>query len=1053
MKGRPERSFAVSRHLAVPWCALCPIWAMAGSDSVRHFEIRSQNLSEALKALSAAADEQLLFSADLVADKRSPALSGEYTFSSALLRLLQGSGLTVDRTRSGVALVVRERAPSVPPSASRSSPTGGSRVEAQTVPLTVPGASEVAEPVRLAEVNITSDRDDLAAFDSPVPIASIGSDRIERQAATNVAQALNQDPAFKATTTPTTNGVRAATPGASYADLRGLGSSRTLVLVDGKRFVPQIATMVASYQVDLNQIPLLLVERAEAVMGGASSRWGSDALAGVVNLVLRKDFQGWRTDVQGGASDYGDDQEYRVGMLAGTRLLDGRAHIEGAVDYVRNNGTGDVYTRAWGKPGYQLAGNPCSTLAPPEQWTERGCGTGANDLAQTLILPEVRFANIAPGGLILDTALRGTQFGPGGVPMPFEFGEFAGAGATMQGGDSSNLRNNINTGISMANYVHRLGTYARFSYHLSDRVSAYAESAFSSTAGGGQTLPSRDAGPMVNTIYADNAFLPQSIRGYMLTNGIGSFSLGRVNRDIGYQQMRQDNDTVRMVAGLEGALGNDWHWEGSYVYGSNRYRLSDTPNRIADHYRWAVDAVFDPDDGRIVCRSTLSNPDNGCQPLNLFGEGSPSRSAIDYVTASTWQETEYRQHAVAASLSGQPLHNWAGPISFSAGVAYRSEHQTSRVDPIADAQRYDSTNSRPLDGGFTVKEGYIESVVPLLSGQRWSRALALNGAVRAADYSTGAGTQLPWTVGVKFSPFDELQFRAARSRDIRVPNLFERHSLPLSTTMNVTYRGLMLQVMQDGSGNPLLRPERGETFTAGASYQPRFIQGLHVSADFFRTEVKDVIAQRNLQQIANFCSLGSPQEQALNCPLLTFTDPGNSLSAPLRASAPFENLAEAVRSGIDLSTAYAFPVGAGAVSLNLNGNYVMHYQMDFGTGRVERAGDSLGSPKWRATASLAYERSRGSFTALARYTGDMLYDNTFIEGLHINDNTVPSMTYVDFSARYEATQSLELFGIVRNAFDKAPPYVPTAFSYPTNPVFYDMIGRTYRFGFRYRFGN
>ena len=1052
MNGGSDRSCSIRVRLAVLACTLCPICAAAGDDSVRHFNIRSQDLSEALKALSAAADEQLLFSADLVADKRSPPLSGQYTFSAALSRLLEGSGLTLDRTRSGVALVVRERSNNVPAAVVPAVPLVTPQEDARRSALAAQLRAESLEPMRIAEVSITARPAEQAIYDTPVPITSIGSDLIEQQAATNVAQALNQNAAFKATTTPTTNGVRAATPGASYADLRGLGSSRTLVLVDGKRFVPQIATTVASYQVDLNQVPVLLVERAETAIGGASARWGSDALAGVVNLVLRKDFQGWRTDVQGGASDYGDDQEYRVGVLAGTRLLDGRAHLEGAVDFVRNNGTGDVYTRAWGKAGYQLAGNPCSVLVPAALWTERGCANGSNGLAQTLILPEVRFANIAPGGLVLDTALRGTQFGPGGVPGPFEFGQFANAGSTMQGGDPANLRNNINTGISMANYVRRLGTYARFSYNLSDRASAYVEAAFSSTVGGGQTLPSRDAGPMVNTIYADNAFLPESIRDLMQTNGIDSFHMGRVNRDIGYQQMRQDNDTVRVMGGMEGSLGNVWRWEGSYVYGANRYRLGDSPNRIADHYRWAVDAVVDPENGGIVCRSTLTDRTNGCVPLNLFGEGSPSQAAIDYVTAATWQETVYRQHAFAASLSGEPLQTWAGPVSVSAGVAYRLEHQTSRVDPIAAAQRYDSTNARPLDGGFSVTEGFIESVVPLISNVRGSELLAFSSAARLVDYSTDAGMQLPWTLGLTFSPMEELQFRAARSRDIRAPNLFERESLPLSTTMNVTYRGLMLQVMQDASGNPALRPETSDTFTFGVSWRPHFVPRLQFSVDYFETRVQDVIVQRNLQQVANFCSLGTAAEQASNCPMLTFSDPGNSWSAPLRAMVPFENLSGAVRSGIDLVAGYALPVGDGALSFNLNGNYVMHYQTDFGTGPVERAGDLLGSPKWRGTASIGYERSRVSLTALARHTGAMLYDNTFVEGVHINDNSVPSMTYFDFSARYDASRNLELFGTVRNAFDREPPYVPTAFGYPTSPVFYDMIGRTYRFGFRYRFG-
>jgi len=1026
--------------------------ALAG-EAGQHFSIRSQTLAEALKALSAAADEQLLFSAELVAGKRSPELNGTYTFPAALSHLLEGSGLTVDRTRSGVALIVRAPAPAVrtrsePVTAAVETPksSGGS---AASIPVRHAEASSFGS---ITEVSITAARVPEAGFELPAPLATIGSDRIEQQAATNVVQVLNETAAFKATTTPTTNGVRAATPGASYADLRGLGSTRTLVLVDGKRFVPQIATALASYQVDLNQIPALLVERVETFTSGASAHWGSDAVAGVVNLVLRKDFQGFRTDVQAGASDYGDDQEYRVGVLAGTRLFGGRGHLEGAVDYVRNNGTGDVYTRPWGKAGYQLAGNPCSVLATAGQLAARGCD-GSNGLAQMLILPGVRFGNIAPGGLILDTALRGTQFGPGGVPMPFQFGAYAAAGATMQGGDASNLRNNINTGITMANYVHRLGMYGRLSYDLTDQVSTYLEASVSSSAGGGQTLPSRDAGPMVNTIGIDNAFLPASIRDFMLESGIDAFQLGRVNRDIGYQQMRQDNDTLRVVAGLEGSLAGPWRWDASYVYGTNHYRLADAPNRIADHYRWAVDAVFDPAEGRVVCRSTLTDPGNGCQPLNLFGEGSPSQAAIDYVTAATWQDTQYRQHAASANLTGELFENWAGSVSLTAGVAYRAERQHSRVDPIADAQRYDSTNSRPLDGGFDVKEGYVRSMFPLLSGLRWAHSLSLNAGLRLVDYSTGAGTQWPWTVGLTYGPSEDLTLRIAKSRDIRAPNLFELHSLPISSTMNVAYNGLMLQVMQDASGNPDLHPERGSTFTVGASYRPPRIPGLQLSADYFEIDVRDIIAQRNLQQIANFCSLGTLPERAFNCALLTFSDGDEATRVPLRARVPYENLASSRRAGVDFSAAYGFELGGGSVSLNLGGNYVMHYQADFGTGPVERAGDLQGSPKLRGTFSLGYERSPVAVTAAARHTHRMLYDNTYVEGLQINDNTVPSTTYVDLSARYAASSSLQFFGVIRNALDKAPPYVPTAFGYPTSPVFYDMIGRTYRVGFRYELGD
>ncbi len=1041
-----------ARSAAVLLCLLGAASGAVAGGELHRFDVPGQDLGSALNALSAAADEQLLFSAELVRGIRSQDLRGNYTFTSALARLLEGTGLRAERSSTGVVLIVRDPPPSIQsPDSALGTTASLPQQQASQAEQAARAPEEVLDPRLLEEVRITGKRVDAVMYDTGVPLAVVGSERIEAEAATNVVQALNHVSVFKATTTPTTNGVRAATPGASYADLRGLGSTRTLVLVDGKRFVPQIATALATYQVDLNQIPTLLVERAEAVTGGAAAQWGSDALAGVVNIVLKKNFQGFRVDAQAGGSEYGDDQEYRLGMLAGTSLLGGRAHIELALDYVRNEGTGDVYTRPWGQSGHQLAGNPCSVLATPEQLDAYGCIDGSNGLPRNLILPDVRFGNLAPGGLILDTMLRGTQFGPGGTPLPFEYGAYASAGGTMYGGDAVNLGNNINTGISMANYVRRLGTYARFSYRFAEGVSAYLESSLSRTAGGGQTLPSRDAGLAVDTIRVDNAFLPQSTRDLMLANDITSFTLGRVNRDLGYQQMRQDNRTVRLVAGLEGVLSNGWSWDGSYVYGANEYQLRDAPNRILDNYRLAIDAVVDASSGRIVCRSSLTDPGDGCQPLNLFGEGSPSQAAIDYVTAETWNITDYRQHSFAASVSGVPFRTWAGAVSLTAGAAYRAEHQVSRVDPIANALRYDSTNSRPLDGKFEVAETYLDTVVPLVKSANDSSVLALNGAIRVADYSTSAGTQWPWKVGLTYSVSPQLMLRMARSRDIRAPNIFELDSLPIFTTINVAYNGLIVPVRLDSNGSPDLRPERGDTFTIGAAYASASIPGLQLTADYFDIDVRDIIAQRNLQQVANFCSGGTAEERRFYCSLFTFSEPDDPNSIPTHVSVPYENLNGSIRSGVDFSAAYERRAFGGLLSVKLDGTHLMRYQTDMGTGFVERAGDLQGSPRVRGALALGYERTRLSLAASARYIGAMRYDNTFLEGFDINDNSIPAQVFFDFSARYDIGADFQVFGVVRNLFDKAPPYAPTSFGYPTNPIFYDVIGRTYRVGFRYQF--
>jgi outer membrane receptor protein involved in Fe transport len=164
---------------------------------------------------------------------------------------------------------------------------------------------------------------------------------------------------------------------------------------------------------------------------------------------------------------------------------------------------------------------------------------------------------------------------------------------------------------------------------------------------------------------------------------------------------------------------------------------------------------------------------------------------------------------------------------------------------------------------------------------------------------------------------------------------------------------------------------------------------------------------------------------------------------------PYENLDGSTRSGVDFSAGYSRRTPGGVASIKMDANYLLHYETDMGTGFVERAGDLQGSPRLRGSLALSYERAKLSLTASARYIGALRYDNTFVEALDINDNRIPATAFFDFSARYDMRRNFQLFGVVRNLFDKAPPVAPTSFGYPTSPVFYDVIGRTYRVGFRY----
>jgi outer membrane receptor protein involved in Fe transport len=921
----------------------------------------------------------------------------------------------------------------------------------------------------VAEVHVTATRVNRSGFDAPTPTTVVDSSLLEKRGATNVSQILNELPAFRGTTTSATNGVRAIFPGSNYADLRGLGQSRTLVLVDGRRFVPQITTGLPGYQVDLNQIPSLLLERAEVVTGGASAQWGSDAVAGVVNLILRKDFVGFNSEFQAGQSEEGDNQEWRVGLAAGQAFLDDRLHVQAALDVVDNDGVGDTFTRDWGRKGYQIIPNPC----PLNAAVSAACPTGGNGQARNLILPDIRYSTATNGGLINgstrrvggalvpSTLLKGTQFGPGGQTLPFSYGNYVGT-QNMQGG-GSNAGLNFNADVGMVPESNRKSLYTRASYALTDHAKAFVEASYAESEGVNTTLPARDT---AIKIYSDNAFLSPELRQYMVDNDITSFNLGRSSRDIGLQHGHVKNSTPRFVVGFEGDFGDTWKWDGAYIYGRNRYTQGVDNDRVIYKFRAATDAVLV--NGVAVCRSSIpgaTNPEggsaapagapaydplaSGCVPLNVLGEGSPSAQAMEYVTDRLWSNTEYRQDAANFNISGEPLDTWAGPLSIATGVEWREEKQTTNVDPQANSSLYESTNAKSFGGQFHVKEAYLETVVPLAKDTLLARELELNGAVRATDYST-SGSVTTWKGGLTWRPVDALLLRGAYSRDIRAPNLYELYTPPVSTVVNIRFQNQQPAVETLTGGNANLKPEESTTKTFGFSWAPAFADPLQVSVDYFDIDIEGAIANLTSQQIADFCSAG----QQSMCALI---QPATNPIAVYSVLSPYLNFNEVQRTGFDSAISYRLPLAKlfgslpGALTMSVSGQYLMHNRENAGNGFVERAGQTSVSPKVLATGNFSYDAGPASVTAQVRYVGKGNYDNTYVEGIDINDNSVPSVTYLNLSGSYQFGEQLQVFGVVNNVFDRWPAITPNSFGLPTTAVYFDTIGRSYRLGFRYRF--
>jgi outer membrane receptor protein involved in Fe transport len=911
----------------------------------------------------------------------------------------------------------------------------------------LPGVDE------LEEVRITASRVVRSGFTAPTPTTIVSSTQIEQRGATNIGQVLNESTAFRGTTTPQTNGMRAIFPGALYADLRGLGASRTLVLVDGKRFVPQITTGLPGYQVDLNQIPSLLLDRAEVVTGGASAQWGSDAVAGVTNLILKRNVQGFSAEVQGGRAEAGDNREVRVGILAGTNFADDRGHAHIAADVVQNDGVGDTYTRDWGRDAWQIIANPCSLTAPVSE----ACPSGGNGQPANLILPDIRYATATRGGLINgstvaeggsyvpSTLLRGIQFGPGGTTSSFGYGNYVGS-QNMQGG-GSNAGLNINTNVGMVPAGTRKAIYSRASYSFTDELEGYVEASYSYSRGVNQTLPARDT---AIKIYSDNAFLPAELRDYMLANNITSFNLGRSSGDVGFQEGNVVHETPRVVAGLEGSFAGEWRWDAAYTYGENRYDQRVENDRVIYKFRAATDAVWA--DGQIVCRSSIPgavNPEGrsaapagapaydpiatGCVPLNVLGEGSPSEEASRYVTDTLWSSTYYSQHAGSLNFSGEP-----GLFSIATGIEWRSEHQRTRVDPLADLGLYESTNAKSFSGNFNVKEAYFETVYPL------AESLDLNGAIRLTDYST-SGAVTTWKVGATYSPVAYLLFRGAYSRDIRAPNLFELNTPPVTTVMNVRFRDAQPAVETLTGGNPDLEPEISHTLTMGVAWSD-LEAGLQLSLDYFDIDVTGAIAALTSQQIADFCTAGQDEFCAR-------IQPSTNPIAAFTIRSPFLNFTEVQRAGYDFALSWRVPVAAlpGTLSIGLNGTYMSHDRENAGNGFIERAGQSNIAPRVVAAGAVGYSLGKAFALAQIRHISSGKFDNSYVEGVNINDNTVASATYLNLSGAFGLTRDLQIFGVVNNALDRDPPIVPASFNLPTSAIYFDTVGRSYRLGMRYRF--
>jgi iron complex outermembrane receptor protein len=876
-------------------------------------------------------------------------------------------------------------------------------------------------------------------FEAPTPVTVVTAQDLQNSGVTNIADYLNELPSFSATVSPTSTSLASRTNGSNYVDLRGIGPNRTLVLIDGRRHV----ATTSEGAVNLNVVPSMAIERMEVVTGGASAAWGSDAVAGVVNLILDDKLEGFRGEAQYGIASEGDGITYRAGGAIGGHFADDRGHFMIATEYEKDEGVLHQSDRDWGRQKWGIIPNPADT--------------GPNDgIPARLITKDVNLFIGTEGGLILGPGpIAFIKFGPGGTLEPFNPGSVISPPFSV-GGDGANMGQYA--GLSTP--YERFNILGRSRYKLNDKVEAYFEGSYAHSASTQKTVQSFNF-PAV--IRADNAFIPAGLQTLLDANHIPAFGLYRVNTDLGFITADSTYDTYRTVMGLRGDLNSDWSWDAYYEYGRTDFENRQLNNRIEANFANAIDAVVDPISGNTVCRATLSGQAPGCVPLNLFGKGSPSQAAIDYVNGTGFLSQEFTQHVFSASAQGKLFDLPAGAVSLAFGAEHREDGVKSQADDISQNDGFLIVNAKPVNGSYSVNEVFAETAVPLLRDVPLAKSLELNAAVRYTDYST-SGPVTTWKLGATWSPVEDLRFRGTLSRDIRAPNIAELFTSSRLSFTNVDdpVQGSNVFIKVLTQGNTHLKPEEADTKTLGAVYQPAWLPGLRLSADWYQIKIDGAINFLDPQTIINLCDAGN----AALCSVIARDGTGTITQV---TSQQF-NIASLDTTGIDFELAYRtsldehLPAIGGSLTFRVLASYVQDrtFSPD-GITKIQKAGDVdpndinlFSVPHWRGSGSVTWERGPATLHLATRWVGEAKYNNAYTAE-DINDNSVPSRVYFDVSGRYKldvfGKEGLQVFAGVKNLFDRDPPPVPVNFidPYATNPTFYDVIGRYFFFGVNAKF--
>ena len=1017
-------------------------------------------------------------------------------------------------------------------------------VWAATASSALAQAASTDQSKTVEEVVVTGSRIARSTFTTPNPVTVIDQQQIQKLNLTNAGDVIAQLPQNSNFFSGANVGLGNFNVGAQLANLRGLNpffGTRTLTLMNTQRIVPT----TTGGAVDVTLIPSQLIGRIDNETGGASAVYGSDAVAGVVNIILNTRLDGFKGQVDYGQTQYGDGKDGHISLGYGHGFAAGRGHFIIGGEFENSASIGLCsQVRSW-----------CATneavITNGDYNTPGAPGYGQ---PHYIIGPNALSANVTRTGVLspctglvpfcTDTVPQ-MQFNTSGSALvPYTRGLYG--ASNMQGGDTNAI--GPYDGTTMRPQVRRYTALGHADYDItstikgslegwfarSNAVNPIANGAIGSSPVQIADYPGLSFSARRYPITSDNAYLTPAESTFITSGGGTIAEFGRNVLNTVTAQNQTNNDTWRVVGSLKGDLGNSWGWDAYTEYGDTETKQLLFHNVVGPFLSDALDAVRNSS-GQIVCGVTIPgriNPttgaaytaaaialaaeNGGCQPLNLFGVGNASAAALNYVFPTLSENVSYTQAVVSGNVHGNLFPGWgAGPVSVAGGAEYRHEFGNVTHN-LANQPFYASYSlSYGLDykGLTDVFEGYAEFNVPLLKDAPFAKYAELNGAIRETyNKATNqtvepAGFTVPlnagqsashtfptWKVSGVWDVTDWLRFRGTRSRDVRAPQfreLFQSYaraaSGPFASVTDPWNNNNPEQTNIFTGGTLALKPEVADTLTAGLVLSPKsgWFDRARFSADWYDIVIDQPIAGPpfgiGAQNIVNSCFAGS----SFFCSLITTsTDSSGKITGITSVNNSAANLGKYTTRGADFEVTYQLPLDqvnkgwAGDLSFRVLASYMYDMIVDAGRGGplVNYAGQSgptgaFGgfntSPYWQGNSYITYSNGpftgtvqlryvgAGRFTTLSAFGGQAValgsagYASTNPNS--INENSVPSEWYVNLATSYEIKKDLTLFANVNNLFNQAPPIAPGGNGYPTNPVYFDTYGLTWKVGARFRF--